>query len=416
MNIPNNTITLTITHLGGLGDGVGEYQGKPVFVPYAAPGDVVSVVIEKSGKEFSRGRIVEVLTPSPDRQEAPCAHFAVCGGCSLQHVSAHAYQAFKQSMLAQAIKRAGGDEAVIAPLITIPPASRRRAVFKVQQGKLGYYQPESHKLVAIEHCPVLDDAISQKLPEFRALLKTISYETLAVTASDSGLDVVLSLTKAPGLQELEYLSRYAKEQDIARIAWQRGEELTPIIERCPVQMQTGDVAVSLPLGTFMQATKQGQQAITAQVLAHLPVKAKQVIDLYAGCGTYSFAMHEKAKVFAVEGSQAMADTINRTAIQHQLQGRVSGIARDLVKQPVLPKELDRYDAIVINPPRNGAKAQAEQIAKSKVPVVIMVSCNPISFATDAKILLQAGYKLTHAVGIDQFVWSGHLELVAVFGR
>lgn len=409
-------ITLTITHLGGLGDGVGEYQGKPVFVPYAAPGDVLVVVLEKRGKDFSRGRIVEILTPSPERQVPPCAHFGTCGGCSLQHVSPTLYQDFKQAMLVQAVKRAGGDEAVIAPLITIAPASRRRAVFKVQQGKLGYYQPESHKLVAIEECPVLDEAISAALPLFRVLVKTIPYETLAVTASDSGLDIVLSMAKEPGLRELEHLSHYAQTHDIARLAWQRGEEVTPVIERRPVQMQVGKVAVNLPLGTFLQATKQGQQAITAQIMAHLPIKAKQVIDLYAGCGTYSFAVAEQAKVFAVEGSSAMADTINRTAVLHSMAGRVSAIARDLVKQPVLPKELDRYDTIVINPPRNGAKAQAEQIAKSKVPVVIMVSCNPISFATDAKILLQAGYTLIHAVGIDQFVWSGHLELVAVFTR
>jgi 23S rRNA (uracil1939-C5)-methyltransferase len=192
--------------------------------------------------------------------------------------------------------------------------------------------------------------------------------------------------------------------------------MLPVAQRRAIEMQvTDEIAVPIPSGSFLQATKAGQQAITKEIVEATSSR-RHILDLYAGCGGYSFVMAAYARVHAVEGDASMTSTILNTARKYNLSSQVTAEARDLVKQPFQVKDLNKYDAVVINPPRNGAKAQAEFLAKSKVPVVAMVSCNPVTFATDAKILAEGGYTLKRAVPIDQFVWSSHLELVARFEK
>ena len=412
-------ITLEITELAGLGDGVGYLQDKKVFVPYTVPGDKVSATIYKHTKQQAFASLGQVIVPGSQRVTPVCRHFYHCGGCRLQHVNSDAYQVFKQQMLTYAVSRAGYDPAVVVTPVMVGAKARRRAVFKVHQKQVGYYEPKSHKLVAISECPILVPELEALIASLNTFLQHFSkpqlIEEIALFQSDSGVDMVFtSNIEVWDATTYEQVTGFSQQNDIARVSYRYKSEVFPVIQRRSVQMQAGEVSIDLPPGAFQQATKAGQEAITAEILQGIK-GASKVIDLYAGCGTYTFPIAAFAKVHAVEGSQEMVSAINQTAGRQHISG-VCAEMRDLVKQPVPAKTLKSYDAIVINPPRNGAGAQVEEIAKSGVKRMVMVSCNPVTFSEDAKLLKAAGYALKRAVPIDQFVWSSHLELVAVFEK
>lgn len=415
----NKHYTVNITDLAGLGDGVGYVDGQKIFVPYTLPGDTIKARITKTGKEYSQAELITLLSPAPTRQTPPCKHFYTCGGCSLQHMAQENYIAFKHDILVQAVARAGLDTNAIAPLIYIGPTSRRRAVFKVEKGRIGYYQAKSHILVAIEECPILETPLETLIPHLNRLVKNISrphaIDEITLSLSDTGIEVIINSKDMATLADLETLAEFAKVQDLAGVSWQSGREVTPVAECRTSEMVVGAVRIAIPSGSFQQATKAGQAAITREIIAATE-KAGSVLDLYAGCGGYSFAMADYTKVHAVEGDEVMTATITQTAKKYGLTAKLGAETRDLVKRPFLPNELKKYDAVVINPPRNGAKAQVEQLAKSNVGIIAMVSCNPVTFSTDARILASGGYHLKRAVPIDQFIWNQHLELVAIFGK
>lgn len=424
MNTQNAT-TIKITETGGLGDGIARHEGRRIIVPYTLPGDTVSVRILGSSKDTVKAQLIDIIEPSADRVTPPCKHFGTCGGCSMQHFPEATYSQLKERMLTNAVNRAGYDTAAILPMYRVPSGSRRRAVFKVEAtatdnaAKIGYYESSSHRLMSLEHCPILEEPIVQIVLALKPLIPSLPYpesvREISVTLSDSGLDLIIIAENPPELADIDLFSNFAQTNDIARVSWQTEQTIVPIIVRRPVQLELGNITVNLPESYFLQATRQGQERIT-QLVIEATRNASNIADLYAGCGTYSFPMTAYASVNAVEGSALMIDAMEQAIVENRLEKKMTVTQRDIFKKPLLAKQLAAYDAVVINPPRNGAETQIAQLAQSKTPIVVMISCNPNSFERDAKLLRLGGYTLEKVLAIDQFLWSSHLEVAGVFHK
>ena len=393
----HNTLNITIEKLAGLGDGVGMHNGRKIFIPYTQAGDVVEAEIIKTTKDADYAQLRSILIPSPYRKTPVCRHFGVCGGCSLQHLPATHYTEFKQQMAQEAIRKAGYNLSA-QPLIQINADTRRRAELKVNAGKVGYYAANSHQLVDMEECFVLEPALFALVMALKQALALSEVTAVHINAVEQGYDVVLTgggenLPRLPGIQ---------------RLSVRRGELLTVIYQQGEVVVNIAGNKVMIPAESFLQVSQQTQDIMGALITAALS-EAMRIVDLFAGIGTYSFALARHAMVFAVEGDKAMTAAIN--AAGHP---KLKAVHRDLFHQPLLAEELRSFDAAVINPPRAGAKAQTEQLVLARVPHIVMVSCNPATFTRDARLLHTAGYNLKKLTPIDQFVYSSHLELVAEF--
>jgi 23S rRNA (uracil1939-C5)-methyltransferase len=432
---PHQQIELDITRIGHMADGVGVHEGKQVFVPFTCPGDTIKALITRESKDGMRADMLKLITPSSQRQTPACKHFGTCGGCSLQHLDTASYQAFKQDMLGAFMRGIGVDEAVIAPMIIIKEGTRRRADFKMQVDngiiRIGFFAAKSHKLIDIEECPISDAHLTAILPALKACLAELKkpgrLTSISLTALDNGLDATIKLSAAIGVQDQEKLIQFAQTNNIIRLHTQvkprhisrkqpRAQEPVCLYDEGNASINFAGVNVALPAGAFLQASQEGQMAITQLVLQHLK-GASVIADLYSGCGTYSFALIKQAeRICAYEGADEMAAAMNNACVTAGFDARIATTVRDLFKHPLTTDELDYFDGVVINPPRNGALPQIENIALSNVGKVVMVSCDPATFKRDAKQLIDAGYRLTLAVPIDQFYWSRHLELVAVFEK
>lgn len=401
---------LTIDRLGHLGDGIAP---GPVFVPGALPGEVVEG--EVTGDRMQAPRIV---TPSPDRVRAACPHYRACGGCNLMHASDGFVADWKKDVVRSALS----GQALVAPVrsvTTSPPNSRRRATLSGRRTRkgvvVGFHGRASDTVVAIPGCLLLRRELLAVLPameEITAIGASRKGElSLTVTLSDGGIDMALTGGKPlePGL--FSALAAIAGKADLARLTWD-GE--TVVTARPPVQ-RFGRAMVLPPSGGFLQATREGEAAL-AGFVAEAVGTARRVADLFAGSGTFALPLAETAEVHAVEGeADAMAALDagwRRSAGLH----RVATETRDLFRRPLLPDELRAFDAVVIDPPRAGAEAQCTELARSEVPVVAMVSCNPVTFARDARIMCQGGYAIDWVEVVDQFRWSPHVELVARLSR
>ena len=414
---------VNINELGGLGDGFATHEGRRIVVPYTMPGDTVSIEIKGNSKDIARGSLVEIVTPSKERKPPVCRHFSVCGGCSLQHLPDNMYATLKQQMLQTAVSRAGYDPSVVLPIARIPANTRRRAIFKVsatrQEVNIGYYEASSHVLLPIDECPLLTPEIWELIPELQAVIPKLAHPEdvteISITLSDTGLDVIIITDPPAQVPDTLHLTEFAETHDISRISWHWQKGITTIVLRRPVQLMLGDIAVTLPVRYFLQATKEGQMLITSMITEATKDSAK-IIDLYAGCGTYSFPMSAYAHVNAVEGDVSMIHSMQNAISEVGLKQKLLATHQDLFRQPYNKSELSSYDAAVINPPRNGAETQMSQLAQSRTPIIVMVSCNPNSFQRDAGLLRTGGYKLEKALAIDQFLWSSHLEIVAVFTK
>jgi 23S rRNA (uracil1939-C5)-methyltransferase len=422
-------IEVEIEEIGARGDGVGRLpDGARVFVPYTVPGDRVRARVAASDGEGIAARAVAWLARGAAHGEPACRHFGECGGCALQHVTPAFYTEWKRALVETSLRRRGFDAVPIAPLVTAAPGSRRRADFAAVRRKtdilLGFNARASHRVVDLAECPVMEPAIAALMAPLRALLldllKPADKAGIAVTLTDSGLDVVLDTAIALGAGGREKLAAFAAAHDLARLARRhpRAPAAEPIVERRPVRMSFGGVAVDLPPGAFLQASRAGEAALTASVLDAVGA-APRVADLFAGCGTFTFPLATRAgiaaTVHAVDGVEPAVAALTRAAQRASL-GRVSAAVRDLAKRPLNADELRRFDAVVFDPPRAGAKEQAALIARSTVPVIAAVSCNPATFARDARLLVDGGYRLDWVRPVDQFLWSPHVELVARFSR
>ena len=412
---------LTISAIGAQGDGLSRTEdGKPAFVPLTLPGETV-----RAEMDGARGEAVEILVASADRVAPPCRHFGACGGCALQHWAAEPYRAWKAEQIRIQLSMEGLETEVL-PTFAAPPASRRRVALHARKGgkgqgaRLGFKERRSWNLVPIVECPVTDPRLVAALPALARLAEPFlehpkSAPTLHVTLTGTGLDIdVTGVERKSGGLSADARMRAAMaagEGDFARVTM-AGEIVYGA--RQPL-VKLGPAVVALPPGGFLQAVPAAEKAMVDFAVAESQ-GASRVADLYCGVGTFTFRLAEIAQVHAAEMSpQAIAAL--KAAI-----GATPGVkpimaeARDLVRRPVLSAELAKTDVVVIDPPRAGAAEQTVEIAKSKVAKVVGVSCNPQTFAKDARVLVDAGFRLEKVLPVDQFVWSPHIELVGVFSR
>jgi 23S rRNA (uracil1939-C5)-methyltransferase len=416
--LPARALELSIDKLGSEGVGVARVEGKPVLVAGALPGERVAALVEGD-----RGTVTRVIAASPARIEPACRHFGSCGGCALQHLDWDAYLAFKRDLVVEALRRQGLGEVPVGAIAPSPPGSRRRATLEAKRAGgtllLGFHGRASHHIVDLGECPVLLPGLAALLPPLRDLLRRLlppgAGATVQLAAGLGGVELGLALPVAPDLDQLERLNAFAEAQDLARLWWRTAEMApVPAVQRRSLGFRFGAVPVEPPSGGFLQATAAGEAALTQAVVAAL-AGAERVADLYAGCGTFGLALGPRATLHAVEGDAAALGALAAAARRAGL-GFVTTERRDLDARPLLPAELRRFDAVLFDPPRAGARAQAEQLALSTVPLVVGVSCNPATFARDARLLVDAGYRLDGVLPVDQFVWSPHVELVGHFHR
>ncbi len=339
-----------------------------------------------------------------------CPHFGVCGGCSLQDLTPDAYRANKREVVVRALKRAGVEAEVLEP-VSVPPRSRRRAVLKWKKGAIGFRAAKSHNIVDMRECLVLTPGIFDLAQNLRGRLAFLNAPCeVHVTESLTGFDLGFrSPQKASPVLTMK-MARAVEGHSVARIIFNG----SLLLETAAPEVQIGGIRLKLPPKAFLQSTMEGEAALQERVLG-IVGKAKTVVDLFAGCGTFALVLAKKARVHAVEEDQGALKALVQAAKSTGLKP-VTTEARDLFRQPLTALELAPYDAVVLDPPRAGAEAQVRMLAKSKVPVIAYVSCDAASFARDAALLCRGGYKIEPVTPIDQFLWSSHIELVAGFVR
>jgi len=417
-------VELAPTMMGGQGDAVAVLQDKRVFVPFALPGERLRAAITpRSGGDFAATE-VDLLEASADRIAPACRHFGVCGGCKLQHWAEAPYRAWKIDLARAALRQHGVAMPPEFETVFLPAGTRRRAEFgAVRQGRivsLGFHAARSDAIVDQQECPILVPSLQELTPPLRALLRDIlrdgqSVDVLA-TETLNGIDLIVSADAPPGTQQRSVLARFAAEHGVARVGWQ-GKRGTPepIVLLQQPQVKFGNVVVDLPMPSFLQPSEAGEAALKAALLAMVG-KPKRIVELYAGCGSFTFDLAAIGKVHAVEGGKPALAALEQAAKRAQLGHRITTEARDLEQAPLTFQELKNIDAVIFDPPRAGAKAQSEMLAKSRVPRLVAISCNPATFARDARALVDGGYALAALTLVDQFIWSPHVELVAEFRR
>ena len=403
---------LHITALGAQGDGIAETAAGPRYVAFALPGERV---VSASGDGLPR----LVSDPSPDRVAPVCRHFGVCGGCAAQHMSERLYADWKREIVVAALRQRGLRPAV-APLERVGYGTRRRAVLTARRTgghvRLGYHRRRSAELVDIGECPVLVDALAAGLPALRALAAALPGPELRMTvlATAAGLDVAVETAGGRlGREAVVALGQLAARHGLPRVAVD-GEI---VIERARPAVPMGDVDVSVPPGVFVQATRQSEAIMRALIAAALAgARPKHVADLFCGVGTFTFELARRARVLALDSDGTAIAALAAAGRQAQGLKPIEVRARDLVREPLSAKELEPFDAVVLDPPRAGAAKQAHELARSSVATIVAVSCDGGTFARDAQILVDGGYTLAEVTPIDQFVRSAHVETVAVLRR
>lgn len=422
---PPRNAELLIEEIGTRGDGIAHLDGDAVFVPFTVTGDRVLARIEGRRGDGLTAALIEVMEPGPGRAAPPCTHFGRCGGCSLQHLDDGLYAHWKRDLLLTQLARQGLAECAVDPLVRVPPGSRRRAAFALTRvrGKvlLGFNGRSSHTIIDIEHCPLLEPALDAALPPLRALLSDIVTEgggDVIATMTEGGLDILVEAPARLDLFEREKLAAFADRADLARLHWRRPGTglIEPIARRRAALVHFAGVAVEPAPGAFLQPTRGGELAIAEAVLAGIGT-ISPVADLYAGCGSFSLPLALKGPVHAVEGEQAPVLALDAAARREGLP--LTSEVRDLARRPLSAHELKAYKAVCLDPPRAGAQAQIEELAKP-IPggpgTIAMVSCNPATLARDLRLLVNGGWRLERITPIDQFPWAAHLEAVAILRR
>jgi 23S rRNA (uracil1939-C5)-methyltransferase len=403
---------VTIERLGAGGDGVAE--NGTLFVPFTLPGERAYVELETDGKH---ARLVELIEPSPDRIGPICPHFGTCGGCALQHLEQEAYLRWKREQVVTAL-RARGLDVEIEEVRAVPIGTRRRASFALARNKdgleLGFKRVRSHELVNIETCPVLSSWIVAALPGLKAVLAPLLHpkRELRVTLTETrqGLDLVVEGAKTSP-SALAQLGAEATKLGIARCTM-NGEL---VAQFAAPRVELSGATVNLPPDAFLQASI-ASEAFLVDLVREFVGKAKHVADLFAGLGTFTFALAASASVDAFEQDEAALAALADAARKISGLKPIKTFRRDLFGSPLGPKELRRYDAVVFDPPRAGAVAQAEMLAKSEVRKIAAVSCNPGTLARDLRTLVDGGYRIGRVGPVDQFLFSPHIEVVAELGR
>lgn len=402
---------LVIERLGHLGDGIAMGADGPIFVPGLLPGETVEGLLQ--GDQLADFRI---LTPSANRVKPPCAHARTCGGCMMQHAADGFVADWKLGIVKGALAGQGLG-ADFLPIQTSPPRSRRRATIAARRTKtgalMGFHARASDMLVSVPNCQLLHPDLVATFPGLEALVKlggSRSAEvSFTVTRSLSGADVMVTGGKPLDAALQLDLARVTETHGFARLTW-NGEAVA--LRSAPMQ-RFGRAVVSPPPGAFLQATAEGEAALLAAIIRAIG-PAKKIVDLFCGVGTFTLPLAERSEVHAVESEAPMIAALDKGARNAEGLKRITTEVRDLFRRPLESDEFKGVDAVVIDPPRAGAEAQTAALARARVPVIAFVSCNPITFARDAKVLVGAGYMLDWVQVVDQFRWSAHVELVARF--
>lgn len=401
----------TIARLGAQGDGVAETASGARFVTGALPGERWR--LDGPGAP-------ERLSASPDRIASICRHYGTCGGCMSQHMSHRMYDDWKHTVVVQAFQHRSIDAAVQS-VVRIPAGSRRRAFLGVERHgskvSIGLREEGQHTLVDMTECAVLDPLIVAALAHLKLMARIAMPDRksgrLVVTRLDAGLDV--SFDNGIKMLEPDERAALAGLADAARIV-----RLTvsgdPIVTRSDPTLTIGGVAIDVPPSIFLQAVPQAEQLIIELILDAVPKKAKRAVDLFSGLGTFAFPLAQRLQVVAVDSDKRAIEALQAAAKRATGLKPIEAKLRDLFREPLSPKELEGFDLAVFDPPRAGAAEQAGRLARSKVPVVVAVSCAPATLARDARTLIDGGYTMGPVTPIDQFLYSPHIEAVAVFKR
>jgi len=406
-----------IHRLGHLGDGIADSAGGPIYIPGTLPGETVEV--EGVAGHSDRRRLLHVDVASAERIAPICQHFGVCGGCAVQHWDMERYRAWKRDLVIAALRQAGLD-APVAELIDAHGEGRRRAVFHARRGthnvlEVGFSAARAHHLVAIDHCPVLAKSLDGALKAAWAIAETLDPVSkpldIHATATDAGLDIDVRGSGALPAPLVSALARISAKSELARLT-HHGEL---IAQTSTPTLQIGKAIVALPPATFLQATAEGEAVLARLVLAAC-TDATRIADLFAGVGPFALRLAEHGRVFAVDDDEAALTALKRAAASTPGLKPVQVERRDLFRRPLTAAELKNFDAVVFDPPRQGAEMQVRELAVSNVPRIVAVSCNAGTFARDVRELVRGGYRLSIVTPVDQFRYSPHVELVARLER
>ena len=407
---------LVIDHVGHRGDGVAFADGQNVYVPYTLGGETVEVA-PVPGHHPDRRHLLQVERASPERVTPFCPHFGTCGGCAIQHWETERYRAWKRDIVIETLAQAKL-ACEVYPLIDAHGLGRRRITLHARMGthdvlKVGFAAANSHDIIPVDRCPILDPGLSGALDAGWAVAEPLisigKPLDIQITTTDSGLDIDVRGSGPLPAPMIATLSRIAEQHRLARLT--RHGEL--VLMRTPPTITIGTAQVTLPPGSFLQATVAGEETLAALVAEHCR-RAKHIADLFCGVGPFALRLAAKARIAAFDNDEGAVAALQKAATSTSGLKPVKAQARDLFRRPLMPQELRDYEAIVFDPPRQGAQAQVLQLAASKIPVVVAVSCNVATFARDARILVDGGYRLEGVTPVDQFRHTPHVELVARF--
>jgi 23S rRNA (uracil1939-C5)-methyltransferase len=406
---------LVIDHVGHRGDGVAFADGQTVYVPYALAGETVEVAPVPDHPD--RRRLLQVERASPQRVTAFCPHFGICGGCAIQHWESERYRAWKREIVVETLAQAKLD-CEVYQLIDAHGLGRRRITLHARMGthdvlKVGFAAASSHDIIPVDRCPILDPGLSGALDAGWAIAEPLisigKPLDIQMSATDNGLDVDVRGSGPLPAATIAMLSRVAEQHRLARLT--RHGEL--VLMRTPPTIAIGTAQVILPPASFLQATVAGEEALAALVSGHCR-RAKHIADLFCGVGPFALRLAAKSRIAAFDSDAGAVTALQKAATSTSGLKPIKAEARDLFRRPLMPQELRDYDTVVFDPPRQGAQAQAQQLAASKIPVVVAVSCNVATFARDARILIDGGYRIEGVTPVDQFRHTPHVELVARF--
>lgn len=413
------TETLTISRVGGQGDGIAETASGVVFAPLTLPGETVRGVVREGRLES-----VEILTASPERVPPVSPHYGDCGGCSLQHWAVGPYLDWKRDQVRLALARER-IETEIESTVAVPPGTRRRLALHARRREdgrvvLGFKARKSWRLVEVTACPVADPRLVAAFPALARVAEAFlehpkSAPTLHVTATLTGLDVdVTGVERRSGGLSADARMRAIEAAAAAGLARLSLAGETLVMERQP-KVAFGPATVPLPAGGFLQAVPEAEAAMVARAVEAVR-GAKKVADLFCGAGTFTFPLATVASVLAADGSTAGIAALKAGIGSGPGMKSITAEARDLFRRPLAPYDLRGCDAVVLDPPRAGSLEQTRQLPGTKASTVVGISCNPVTFARDARVLIDAGFRLERVTPVDQFLWSAHVELVGVFRR
>ena len=419
----DNLGTCRIYSLSHEAEGIGEFEGATIKVPFTLPGEQVSFS-EFGTKRRKRYVFQSVLQPSSQRVEPVCKHFTHCGGCTLQHMEPSLYQEYKKSLITIPLQEQGLDPYRVKDIITLPFGQRRRSnIEAIKKGDtvfLGFHRWRGHQIVNLTECHTLAPALRNLLDPLRVilteLLEPFQKAKMFLTETKVGVDLSLEIQGVLQLNEIQrgMLKGFGRSQNLARFIFKHGKKIDALYQEAEPVIEFDGVEVATDAYGFLQATKEADKVLSELVMDAIPADAKRIADLFCGRGTFSFPLSRKFPVDAYEFDKASLAALEQAITK---SGReITPIHRNLYDEPLTTHELNAYDAVVIDPPRAGALEQIKHVGKSSVGTVVYVSCGPESFSRDAKELVDSGYVMEHITPVDQFAWAAHLEVVGVFKK